>query len=58
MATAVYGRIFDDVFMVTSVEKRLRSGEFSLYYGENTPDVFYEPPEGGLDLVTNRKGAI
>ena len=47
MATAVYGRIFDDVFMVTSVEKPLRSGEFSLYYGENTPDVFYEPPRGG-----------
>jgi len=39
MAKPVYKRIFDDVFMVTSAEKRIRSSVFALYFGENTPDV-------------------
>jgi hypothetical protein len=39
MANAVYKRIFDDVFMMTSAEKRIRSSVFALYFGENTSDV-------------------
>jgi len=39
MASAVYKRIFDDVFMMTSAEKRIRSSLFALYSGENTSDV-------------------
>jgi len=39
MANAVYKRIFDDVFMMTSAEKRIRSSVFALNFGENTSDV-------------------
>ena len=39
MAKPVYKRIFDDVFMVTPAEKRIRSSVFALYFGENTSDV-------------------
>jgi len=39
MAKPVYKRIFDDVFMVTPAEKRIRSSVFALYSGENTSDV-------------------
>jgi len=40
MANAVYRRIFDDVFAMTSAEKPIRHDVFALYYsGENTSDV-------------------
>jgi len=39
MANAVYRRIFDDVFVMTSAEKPIRRDVFALYYGENTSDV-------------------
>jgi hypothetical protein len=39
MANAVYRRIFDDVFVMTSAEKSIRRDVFALYSGENTSDV-------------------
>jgi len=39
MVNAVYKRIFDDVFMMASAEKRIRSSVFALNFGENTSDV-------------------
>ena len=39
MANAVYKRIFDDVFVMTSAGKRIRRDVFALYSGENTSDV-------------------
>jgi len=36
MASAVYERIFDDVFTMTSAENPIRSSVFGLYFGENT----------------------
>ena len=39
MASAVYRRIFDDVFVMTSAQKPIRSSVFGLYFGENTSVV-------------------
>ena len=39
MANAVYRRIFDDVFVMTSAEKSIRRDVFALYSGEKTSDV-------------------
>ena len=39
MASAVYRRIFDDLFVMTSAEQSIRRDVFALYSGENTSDV-------------------
>jgi len=39
MANAVYTRIFDDVFVMTSAEQRIRSSVVALYFRGNTSDV-------------------
>ena len=41
MASAVYKRIFDDVFVMTSAQKPIRSSVFGLYFraGPEGPEL-------------------
>jgi len=50
MASAIYERIFDDVFMMTSAKKPIRSSVFGLYFEGNASVVSL----WGLDLDHRR----